>query len=131
LDITKYPTLPSITMGVYRIHYLPSNTVPLIGSRLHYTLKQAYYGGITDTYRPRGKNILSYDINSLYPFSMYEYEMPVGNPVKFEGDPTRIDKNPFGFFKVKVTTPLKINVPILPTKIKSSGGQRTVCPVGS
>ena len=60
LDITKYPTPPSTTMGVYRIHYLPTNTVPLIGSRLHFTLKQAYYGGMTDTYRPRGENILSY-----------------------------------------------------------------------
>ena len=131
LDITKYPTLPSITMAAYRINYLPPNTVPLIGSRLHYTLKQAYYGGITDTYRPRGENILSYDVNSLYPFSMHEYEMPIGNPVKFVGNPTCIDNNPFGFFKVKVTTPLKINVPILPTKIKTSGGLRTICPVGS
>ena len=57
--------------------------------------------------------------------------MPIGNPVKFVGDPTRIDKNPFGFFKVKVTTPIKINVLILPTEVGTSGGQRTVCSVSS
>lgn len=131
LDITRYPTLPSITMAAYRSRDLPVKTVPIINSRLHYILKEGYYGGITDTYRAEGKNIMSYDVNSLYPYSMHEFEMPVGTPVKFIGDPSLRMNNPFGFFKVTVTAPLNMNVPILPTKIETSKGQRTVCPVGT
>lgn len=40
-----------ITMAAYRSRDLPVKTVPIINSRLHYILKEGYYGGITDTYR--------------------------------------------------------------------------------
>lgn len=29
-------------------------------------IKQAYYGGVTEVYRPYGTNLLHYDVNSLY-----------------------------------------------------------------
>jgi hypothetical protein len=32
-------------------------------------LKQAYYGGVTEVYKPYGKNLYYYDVNSLYPFA--------------------------------------------------------------
>lgn len=32
-------------------------------------IKQAYYGGITEVYKPHGKNLYYYDVNSLYPFA--------------------------------------------------------------
>jgi hypothetical protein len=32
-------------------------------------IKQGYYGGITEVYKPFGKNLYYYDVNSLYPFA--------------------------------------------------------------
>jgi DNA polymerase elongation subunit (family B) len=57
--------------------------IPKILSKLHYTIKESYYGGITEVYKPYGKNIHSFDVNSLYPHSMKKYPMPVGKPEYF------------------------------------------------
>ena len=40
----------------------------------------------TDVYKPSGKNIHSYDVNSLYPTSMRNLPMAVGKVNYFEGD---------------------------------------------
>jgi hypothetical protein len=31
-------------------------------------IKSAYYGGITEVYKPYGENLYNYDVNSLYPY---------------------------------------------------------------
>ena len=53
--------------------------------------------------------------------------MPIGQPFKFEGDITKLDKNPFGFFYVKVTCPDDIMHPIIQIKFKN----KTISPVGT
>jgi hypothetical protein len=61
-------------------------------------------------------------------------QMPVGNPIYFEGDPTnyvRINDHIF-FAEVDVIAPKNINVPILPFKLKiSESNTRTVTPLGN
>ena len=56
--------------------------------------------------------------------------MPVGKPKHFSGNPYLINKDPFGFFKVKVFAP-ELKIPFLPTKINTNHGQRTICPTGT
>ncbi|XLT59663.1 hypothetical protein HN873_052267 [Arachis hypogaea] len=51
---------------------LPYSLFPLVGWAT---------GGHTDAYIPYGKNLYYYDVNSLYPFIMKEYDMPGGTPV--------------------------------------------------
>ena len=48
--------------------------------------------------------------------------MPVGQPKHFIGDISLFKKDPFGFFKVTVTAPTEMKIPILPTKIKTNSG---------
>jgi hypothetical protein len=49
-------------------HYI-NPVIPLITQKTIYNdIKQAYYGGKTEIYKPYGKNLYYYDINSLYPF---------------------------------------------------------------
>ena len=48
-------------------------------------LVQGYTGGSVDVYKPIGENIYRYDVNSLYPYVMREFPMPVGNITYFEG----------------------------------------------
>jgi hypothetical protein len=82
-------------------------------------------------YIPQGKNIYAYDVNSLYPFVMKEFSVPVGNITFFEGDITKINSNPFGFFEVEITSPDNLNIPILQTKVNTGNGIRTISPLGT
>ncbi len=133
VDITKYPTLASLTFAIYRANFMQGANIPIILGKLHKTLKQSYYGGITETYLTSGRDIKSYDVNSLYPFSMRNFEMPVGKIVYFSGDINLLyNKIPFGFFRVKIKAPLDILRPALPKKFKipSINSLRTIFPVG-
>jgi len=79
----------------------------------------------------QGYNINSYDVNSLYPSVMRNYDMPVGEPIKFTGNPYELSKDPFGFFLVEVNAPLDLKVPILPHRVDTGTGVRTITPIGS
>nr|QNH92683.1 hypothetical protein [Wolfiporia cocos] len=93
-------------------------------------IRSGYTGGATDVYIPYGENVFLYDVNSLYPTVMANCPMPVGKPVFFEGNIRNKDKNAFGFFRVKMTTPENLEHPILQTKVQTSDGLRTVAPLG-
>jgi hypothetical protein len=99
-------------------------------------IRQGYYGGATDMYKPKIKNnktIYTYDVNSLYPFVMSKQPMPIGKIRFFDGDIFKIMKNPFGFFEVEITTPNDLNIPIILTRITKdgSGMTKTIAPLGN
>ena len=54
-------------------------------------IKDSYYGGAVDVYKPYGKNVYRYDVNSLYPYIMKNYPMPVGQPTIVDGDSSFIE----------------------------------------
>ena len=58
---------------------------------------QSYYGGHVDAYIPSGENIKGYDVNSLYPNSMFRNNVPAGNPYYFEGDLNYFEKINFNY----------------------------------
>jgi hypothetical protein len=76
------------------------------------------------------EKIYAYDVNSLYPYAMSNFDMPVGYPTYFEGDISYINKDAFGFFEVNVITP-KTELPILPYKNILKGHSTTLFPTGS
>lgn len=136
----KYPTLPSLAFAIYRTHFLKDFKIPLIDGELFTQFKKGYTGGAVDVYKPFSKNkdkIYRYDVNSLYPYVMRDYLMPVGNPIYFEGDITTISEGsgynlinkPFGFFEVEVTAPIDMNIPLLQMRIKTKAGTRTIAPL--
>lgn len=49
-------------------------------------LKKSYTGGACDVYNCHGKDLYLYDANSLYPYVMQNFPVPVGNIAFFEGD---------------------------------------------
>jgi len=70
-------------MGVYRKDFLPltkdpyNNGLAIIKGKEFDTLRKAFYGGLVDTYIPKGENLYYYDVNSLYSYTMLK-DMPVG-----------------------------------------------------
>jgi len=77
------------------------------------------------------KKLYSYDVNSLYPFVMATFDMPIGKPIAFEGDIRKVDPNAFGFFYCKITSPDNLLHPILQRRIKTGNGIRTIAGLGS
>jgi hypothetical protein len=132
LHLNNYPTLPSLAFAIYRSKYLKSAPLKQIVGRIRDDIKLSYTGGATDMYIPTGGGpIYAYDVNSLYPYVMSNFKMPVGNPIYFEGDILRHNPHAFGFFYCKVTTPEFLNHPIIQTHYKTSEGIRTVAPLGT
>jgi hypothetical protein len=111
--------------------YLDKYQIPIITGELYTNLKKSYTGGSVDVYKPVGENVNRYDVNSLYPSVMAEFASPVGKITKFKGDVLKYNKNPFGFFYVKIKTPENIHIPILQTRVKTDkNGIRTISPLG-
>ena len=114
LDVHKYPTLPSLSFAIYRSEFLESSyQIPLITGEIYKDLKIGYTGGSVDVYKPHGENVYGYDVNSLYPYVMKTFPMPIGQPTYFEGDINLKYKRPFGIFEVEIITPENLDIPIL------------------
>jgi hypothetical protein len=126
INVLTYSTLSSLAFAVFRTIFMKKENIPLISGSLYDFIKEGYYGGHVDVYKPHGKNIRRYDGNSLYPSVMKPCDMPIGNPITFEGDISTIIKDPFGFFKVEVITPEYLEHPILLKRIKN----KTIAPLG-
>ena len=82
-------------------------------------------------FKPFGENIFRYDVNSLYPYAMKTFPMPIGNIKFFEGNILDIETKAFGFFKCIITAPKDIKHPIIQTKFDTGNGLRTLSPVGT
>lgn len=88
-----------------------------MNDNLYKLISNSYYGGMVDVYKPYGINLYHYDINSLYPYIMQKYKMPVSKP---KLTTNKDINNIFGFVLVKVLTPKNIVHPILPRKNESN-----------
>ena len=130
LNITDYPTLPSLAFAIFISKYLKFSNIYQISGKIDKDIREGYTGGSTDMYipkPPKGIKIHVYDVNSLYPSVMLNYKYPIGNPTYFEGDILKDNINPYGFFYCKITTPQNLKNPILQIHYNN----RTVSPLGS
>jgi hypothetical protein len=81
--IVNKMTISAMALSIFRMEYSDSSTWEIhIPTQNEDTfIRRAYFGGHVDVYRPFGKNLYYYDVNSLYPFVMQHYHMPGGIPV--------------------------------------------------
>jgi hypothetical protein len=137
LNVNNCSTITRLAFNIFRAHYLKENTIPMIHGDIYNHVKMSYTGGGTDMYIPSNPDnelVYGYDVNSLYPSVMKNYDMPVGNVTYFEGDIKKYDPNAFGFFYCQVKTPSNLNHPILATAkthVKTPGGLRTLSALGT
>lgn len=117
-------TLAQQAMQIFRVNFLEI-AIPTYESR-EKDIRRAYYGGRTEIFQLTGENLHYYDVNSLYPFVMKNYNMPVGIPVK--NYCFTLDK--FGIAYVEVEAPADIQIPVLPYKQKTKQGYKLIFPKG-
>jgi hypothetical protein len=64
----EHITISSLAVRIFLKDYYKNN-IPLINKASVYRdIKQGYYGGTTEVYRPSGFDLYYYDVNSLYPY---------------------------------------------------------------
>lgn len=108
--------------------------IPLIDGIIFSELRKGYTGGMVDVYKPTNEpntKVYSYDVNSLYPFTMHDYPMPTGKPIYFEGYVFKIKLNAFDIFDADITTPNNLKYSILQTIVKINNTNKTITPLGN
>jgi hypothetical protein len=133
INIHRYPTLSSLAFAIFRTHFLGKDEIPQLSGQIAKDIRSCYTGGAVDMYIPENTDnnkIYCYDVNSLYPYVMDQFDMPVGKPLYFEGDIRKIDPDAFGFFHCNIIAPDNLKHPILQTHVKTNGGIRTIPPLG-
>jgi hypothetical protein len=138
VNIHKCLTLPSLAMKIFKVNFMPKDTIYQLVGEVEQNIRQSYTGGAVDVYIPhnrvgsplskRHNKLYYYDVNSLYPTVMSKMDMPIGKPVAFEGNIRLIEPNAFGFFYCNISSPTYLNHPILQRRIKGKG---TVAGLGS
>nr|YP_010689748.1 DNA polymerase type B domain-containing protein [Erysiphe quercicola]WBR75374.1 DNA polymerase type B domain-containing protein [Erysiphe quercicola] len=107
IHLSTSRTISSLAFKIYlSSNRFYKNNIPLIRDKTVYDdIRKSYFGGITEVYKPEGKDLYYYDVNSLYPYAALN-PMP-GCIASYDNNiNTRIDKDSdlFGFFYCEIQT---------------------------
>ena len=112
LQMTECLTISRLSINLFLKNYYLNNDsnkdkkIPLINkSDVFNFIVKGYYGGVTEVYKPYGKNLYYFDVNSLYPFA--SLNLIPSTECKYIEDFSGeglILNNLFGFFYCKVKT---------------------------
>ena len=102
IQMTDSITISRLALNIFMSIYLKDSKIPVIKQNVYNDIKQAYYGGITEVYKPYGANIYYYDVNSLYPFASLN-SMPGLSCTYIEKYNCNLDTL-FGYFYCEIET---------------------------
>jgi hypothetical protein len=104
LQVTDSLTISRLALNIFLKDYLRDSKLPIVNKSMFGDIKQAYYGGVTEVYRPYGTNLLHYDVNSLYPFAALN-SMPGTECTFIENIVDSVNIHDlFGFFYCEIET---------------------------
>ena len=111
ISIIEGLSISSLSFKVFRKLFYKNYTISNFNwfdLKVQNLISAAFTGGLVNLYKPFGKNLFFYDINSSYPYSMTQY-LPSGDPIYhssnfFNSKKFNITKF-FGFLNVDVYVP--------------------------
>jgi hypothetical protein len=85
IDIVTKMTISSLALTIFRSTYYDPKTMPIhvLDKNQDTFVRSGYYGGHCDVYipkLPKWMKLWHYDVNSLYPYIMKFFVMPIGLP---------------------------------------------------
>lgn len=105
-------SLSSVSLKIFRTKYYNDKDCPiehLHGNKDQF-VRNSYRGGVVDVYMPLLTNGYHYDVNSLYPFVMSQFDMPIGKGIFT----SKINiEEFFGFVEAEIETPSYLHIPFL------------------
>ncbi len=113
IEPLKSLSLPSISLYYFRLKFYNDLKFPIekLSKNKDSFIRKSYRGGIVDLFKPHLVNGFHYDVNSLYPYVMKSFCMPIGIG-KWVDNISNINDF-FGFVKVEVTSPSDMHKPFL------------------
>jgi hypothetical protein len=106
LNLTDSVTISKLSLDIFLKKYYQNKAIPSITQLSMYNfISQAYFGGITEVYKPYGENLIYLDVNSLYPYAALN-PMPGLKSTFIEdlsGKGLELE-NLFGFFYAEIET---------------------------
>ena len=105
-QMTEALTITRLALNIFKQNFYNIIAIPYINKLFLFNfIKEGYYGGITEVYKPYGKDLIYLDVNSLYPYSALN-PMPGTDCYFIESyDDKGLDlEKLFGFFYAKVKT---------------------------
>lgn len=125
INITDSLTISGLANKIFRRYHYNDENIPLINNKKYYEdIKQAYYGGCTEVYKPYGKNLFYYDVNSLYPYVALNSLPGLSCTYnEYYNDISPDIENLFGFYYCKIdTTNTSVKyIGLLPYRTKDKG----------
>ena len=116
LAMTKSITISGLSLDLFFKDFYKLNIPNINKASIYKEIRQAYYGGITEVYKPFGTNLYYYDVNTLYPYVALQ-DMPgltCNKVFLFEGNE---DINQlFGFFYCRIESSLNDYLGLLPIR---------------
>lgn len=129
LNITKFKTLPSLALAVYRSSCTPLHLAPelkMIKGELETEIRTSYFGGNVDVFVNKITKGFYYDINSQYSKAMLN-DMPLRDPVlSRETDLNKI----FGFVLGEIYCPNEQTLQVPFIQYRNPLNRMTSCPRG-
>jgi len=117
MDIHDSLTISKLAVNLFLSKYYKNNIANINKVSMYNDIKQGYYGGITEVYKPYGENLYYYDVNSLYPYVALQ-DMPGLSCYKEEFSLSvnpNID-NYFGFYYCEIISPKDKYLGLLPVR---------------
>lgn len=111
-------TISGLAVRIFLKDYYKGNIPAITKASMYRDIKQAYYGGITEVYKPVGYNLYYYDVNSLYPYVTLQ-DMPGLDCTKVAYNNYKSVDDLFGFFYCKIESPKDSYLGLLPVRDKS------------
>lgn len=119
VKISANITISGLSVRIYLKDFYGNKIAEVKKSSMYKDLKLAYYGGITEVYKPYGEGLYYYDVNSLYPYLALQ-DMPGldCSKILYYTEKQGIEKL-FGFFYCSIEAPLNGYLGLLPLRRKS------------
>lgn len=118
VNMIDHLTISSLALKIFMRSYY-NNNIPLVNkSSMYRDIKEAYYGAITEVYRPYGEKLYYYDVNYLYPYVALQ-DLPGSECYKENF--MNLDKSVedlFGFYYCSVESPKDSYLGLLPVRTK-------------
>ena len=116
VNMKEHITISGLAVSIFLKDFYNNNIPTINKASIYKDIKQAYCGGITEVYKPLGRDLFYYDVNSLYP-SVASQDMPglTCSKIFFYDENTDIDTL-FGFFYCSIDAPLNGYLGLLPIR---------------
>ncbi len=116
VQMTENVTISGLATRIFLRDFCKNNIPNINKSSIYRDIKLAYFGGITEVYKPCGYDLFYYDVNSLYPYVALQ-DMPglVCNLEIYYDINQDIDTL-FGFFYCSIDAPIDNYLGILPVR---------------